>query len=504
MLPILLSLLPTVVSPDSVGVLARDPSTPPPAVKLWLSNSRQFREGERARVQVEARDDGYLVVINYDTEGRLRMLFPVDPREDNFIRGGRRYEVQGRGDRESFIVEGSGDGLVYAAISADPFRFEEFEAGGNWDYNRIYVKSESRDPEAEISDLLQRMTSDRGFDYDLLTYRVYGYRNYVNNNYYPRSGYYPSYGSSGWCDPWFPSYFRCPYYGRGWYLGFGYDWYDPWRYRYSYSPYSYYPYNYYPYAYNPFGYRPIIRDPNYKYPVIVGRPRGYTITRQSFGGSGALGGGGTAVAGTPRGGTSSDGVIYYRPRRHDPIDRPGQNGGNSDQPAGSEAGRGTAVTGGVPAQGGPARRSRPGSDGAYEGSIWNRDPGARGMEPGDRPRRDDVIGTGQGRSMIRPDGPQVDRPVITPDRERARPVFEPRSRDDLPPARRANDDGGGRSQPIGRGWDGPRGEVSRPRYEPRGESPRSSPPPRMESPRSAPPPASHAGGGSRSRPRGRG
>ena len=299
------------------------------------------------------------------------------------------------------------------------------------------------------------------------------------------------------CDPWFPSFFRCPYYGRGWYLGFGYDWYDPWRFGYSSYPYGYYPYSYYPYAYNPFGYRPIIRDPNYKYPVIVGRPRGYTITRRSFGGNGASGDGGTAVAGTPRNRTNSDGVTYYRPRRHDPADRPGQRAGTADQPGRADVGRGSTGGDRMPAERPPARRSRPASDGAYEGTIWNRDQGTRGVGLGERPRRDDATGTDQRaeRPMVRPDGP-----TVTPDRERARPVFEPRSRDDLP-VRRGNDEGARRA-PVGRGWDGPRGEVSRPRYEPRSESPRSSAPPRMEAPRSAPP-AAH-GGGTRSRPRGRG
>ncbi|MGE3616069.1 MAG: DUF4384 domain-containing protein, partial [Gemmatimonadales bacterium] len=211
----------------------------PAPIRLWVSNSRQFREGEKARVQVESRDDGYLIVFNYDTDGRLRVIFPIDPSDDNFIRGGRRYEIRGRGDRESFLVGSSGDGLVYAAISADPFRFDELEAGGNWDYTRASIDRESEDPEANITDLLQRMSTDRGFDYDLLAYRVYGdnYRYVARTDYWaPRPyGYWDDY----YCDPWYrPSRFGCRYYpAGGWYDGAGsYGdgswhnnwWYDPW------------------------------------------------------------------------------------------------------------------------------------------------------------------------------------------------------------------------------------------------------------------------------------
>ena len=145
---------------DTVGLVPVDPEaglvsagelTGAAPIRLWLSNSRQFREGERARIQVETSDDGYLLVFNYDTEGRLRVIFPVDPGDDNLVRGGRRYEVRGRGDRESFIVGRDGQGLVYAAVSADPFRIDEIQTGGNWDYTRLSIGEDSKDSEADNS-----------------------------------------------------------------------------------------------------------------------------------------------------------------------------------------------------------------------------------------------------------------------------------------------------------------------------------------------------------------
>jgi len=65
-------------------------------------NHDQFTSGDRARVYVQSAQDGYLVVLNADPDGRIRVLFPLDPRDDDFIRGGKRFEVRGRADRDAF------------------------------------------------------------------------------------------------------------------------------------------------------------------------------------------------------------------------------------------------------------------------------------------------------------------------------------------------------------------------------------------------------------------
>src|SRR5262245_28940681 len=182
-----------VIEPPATAAVAEAPP-----IKIWINNSRQFREGERARVQVETRDSGYLLVFNYDTDGRLRVLFPLDPRDDNFVRAGRRYEIEGRGDRESFVVGREGQGVVYAAVAAGPFRLAEVTNRNGWDYSRLDVGREAREPEGEITELVQRMSDDRGFDYDVLDYRVYGYRSYPVNAWYPRP-YWDDY----YCDYWY-------------------------------------------------------------------------------------------------------------------------------------------------------------------------------------------------------------------------------------------------------------------------------------------------------------
>src|SRR6266545_6410633 len=104
----------------------------PITVKL---NHEQFSRGDKARVYVQTAQDGYLVVLHADPEGRIRVLFPTDPRDDDFIRADRRFEVRGRGDRDAFQVEGDdGSGTVLAAVSSDPLNFDAFVRNDHWDF----------------------------------------------------------------------------------------------------------------------------------------------------------------------------------------------------------------------------------------------------------------------------------------------------------------------------------------------------------------------------------
>ena len=155
---------------------AAPPSAPrggdDPAIQIWINNDRRFLPGDHAKVQVRTREDGYLLVLHVDPDGHLRVLFPLDPKDDDFVRGGRKYEIRGRGGRESFTADdGKGTGTVYAAVSHDPFRFDEFVLGDHWDYRNLAPQRLPADPEQDLNDLVRRMV-DGSFDYDILTYTV--------------------------------------------------------------------------------------------------------------------------------------------------------------------------------------------------------------------------------------------------------------------------------------------------------------------------------------------
>src|SRR3990172_5875779 len=72
-----------------------------PQIELWSDrgDATADHRGERVRGYFRTDEDAYVTVLRVDTDGRVRLLFPEDPWEDNFARGGQAYEVGPRGGR---------------------------------------------------------------------------------------------------------------------------------------------------------------------------------------------------------------------------------------------------------------------------------------------------------------------------------------------------------------------------------------------------------------------
>jgi hypothetical protein len=253
LLPLLFSDLPA----TTAGTAQDDPP-----IQLWISNDRRFLPGDRAKVQVRTDYDGYLIVLHVDPEGRLRVLFPVDPDKDNFVRSGKKYEVRDRGGREAFEVDATGRGSVYAAVSRDPFRFDGLTVSDHWDYRAMAPARLGEDPEPELNELVQRMAQG-SYDYDVLGYDVISRSAYVSSS----SRYYGSLYDDDWCS------FSCgrPYFGYSPFrlsIGFFYG-----------RPYRHYYYDPYYYAYDPY-YNPFFYDPYYYAPAYYPR---YVYPRRYYG-----------------------------------------------------------------------------------------------------------------------------------------------------------------------------------------------------------------------------
>jgi len=256
MLPLLVSLVAS--APVHSGRAAVAIRSDDPPIKVSLNQDNYFQRGDRARVKIRTAEDGYVVVLRSDAQGRVRVLFPLDPTDDDFVRGGRTIEVRGRGDRESFYVDDSdGSGLVLAARSATPFKFDEFVRGDHWDYRVLTARDAGDDKEQALLDIVQRMSPDGHFDYDVAHYSVAAVDSYYSgyNHYYSpfgmRAGF--GYGYGG------------PYYR----YGFAYSsCYDPFFYDPFFCGASFYD----PFFYRPYGYRPFIYTGGF---VIYSRPRYY-------------------------------------------------------------------------------------------------------------------------------------------------------------------------------------------------------------------------------------
>jgi hypothetical protein len=148
------------------------PASADPPVHVWLSSDGNYAVGDRAKVYVRAAQDGYLVVLHAAPDGRVRVLFPLDPGDDQHVQGHKKYQIKGRGGHEAFRLDDStGHGTVLAAFATTPFRLDDFQQNGRWDLEALSNHSGTSDPEAELMSIVQRMQSpDTHFDYDVATY----------------------------------------------------------------------------------------------------------------------------------------------------------------------------------------------------------------------------------------------------------------------------------------------------------------------------------------------
>ena len=518
-----------------------------PAIRVWLNEDGRFQRGDRAKVYVRSRDDGYLVVLHLDPDNRLRVVFPLDPDDDNFVRGGKKYQILGRGERETFEVDvRSGRGTLYAAVSRDPYRWDRFVVGDHWDFAALNDVPLSRDIEADLNEFVRGIaTAD--FDYDFVDYDVYeriyasGTTHYASIHYSPSYSYGDPYYSS-WCR----GYWRCG--GSGLFIGIGIG--DPWWYS-PYGHYGYYPAGYYPYY--PY-YYPYRRYPAYYpyqpfYPYRYHDPYRYRGAGTYYAGGYYFGGHyaapwrtraderfySTGFAWRGRGATtdfaqagrfSGSPNTGFRGRGFDHGDATGSRpAGVTPRRRGAETpapnmtpvrteGRRPAATVPNPVRVGAGAEGREGGrvEGRRSGEVRDRTPAQprqrefldresddrrRGYETGviearPEPRARGPEGRGpsrersaaEDRGQVRGGGEREVRPEPRREAEpRERPQYEPR------PAARAE----------------PRREPrAEPRSEPRAEPRRGSPPPRMDAPRAEPRSAPRGHGGfSRGRPRGK-
>ncbi len=240
-------------------------------VQVWLNKQGHIWRGDRVRVYARAEVDGYLLILHAEPDGRVRVLFPLDPYHDTYVRGDRDFEIRGRGDREAFrVYESSGAGTVFAAFSRDPFDFSQFVQADHWDYRLLdaWRVTADLDPEAELTALVSEMAGGAHFDYDLTHYyvgeQVAGSSGYYGD-YYGSRYYRPYVGLSfGWWDPW---YWRVGFsWGRPYHWAYD-PWYDPWwdPYWYGYYPMRYRSHYYYGYDRYYYGGRSYYRYPRTYY-----------------------------------------------------------------------------------------------------------------------------------------------------------------------------------------------------------------------------------------------
>lgn len=155
-----------------------------PRIEVWSSHGDGvYTRGQGVRVYFRADQDAFVTLFRVDTDGRVRVLFPRDPAEDNFVRGGQDFEVQGNSGRDAFYVDDyAGVGYLFGVAAADPFEYSAIESGNHWDYRTIADGRVRGDPYVALTELAERIVPEgyADWDYDIVPY-------YVERQYdYPR------------------------------------------------------------------------------------------------------------------------------------------------------------------------------------------------------------------------------------------------------------------------------------------------------------------------------
>ena len=426
-----------------------------PRIEVWTNrdDAAVFTRGERVRVYFRLDQDAYVTIFRVDTDGRVRVLFPRDPWEDNFARGGRDFEVDGRvlGSDAFTIDDQPGVGYLFGVASSDAFVYDQIESGDHWDYRVIADGRVRGDPYVAMTDLAQRIVPEgyTDWDYDVVSYNVGQHYDY------PRFLCYDchSYVSYSYWNPYYDSCVR--------FRMFVYD--DPW----------YYPYRYYggsrvvfvrPFRPPP---RFIFKDWGADHPSregFVSRERERPVNDNTRRG----------VTGRDIGGLGSVPPPNVRDRRGRPGDDR-NNGGNDRGNNGNNHGNNDNNHGN---RGNDDRGNRGNDD---RGNRGNDDRGNRGnddrgnggrRQPSDQP-------------MVQP---PVDQPRVEPRRDEPRRVeprvVEPRSEPRRDEPRRVEPRNEPRNEPRSEPRRAePRNEPRsqpQPRAEPRRDPPREAPKPRTE------------------------
>jgi hypothetical protein len=202
-----------------------------PGIRVWTSRGDLFNRGDRVRVFFRTEYDAHVTIFRVDTDGRVRVLFPRDPNDDNWIPGGQTYQVSHYDRGLAFLVDDyPGVGYVFGVAAADPFDYGVVLAGDRWDARLGIEGRIHSDPLPELEEMATQMlpAGYPDFDTHLVPYYVEQHYEYPRFMCYDCHAYTPWYAwnpYSHWCsrftlvfysDPWYyyPSYwYPTRYYG---------------------------------------------------------------------------------------------------------------------------------------------------------------------------------------------------------------------------------------------------------------------------------------------------
>jgi len=199
----LVMLLLAVPAPADVQIGARIQIHPRPADDLQISiwpdrgEGASYAIGDPIAMNVEANKDCFLILYNIDTRGNLRILFPYDPWDDNFVSAGDVIRFPRSQDGYDWTVDGPA-GIEYVQAIATEFPIDppdwpvymrSVNHGGAIDHDPELRDFRAGNDRLDYIRMVNRKITGRYWDWcatDLATFHVYPrYYEKVNVDYDP-------------------------------------------------------------------------------------------------------------------------------------------------------------------------------------------------------------------------------------------------------------------------------------------------------------------------------
>ncbi len=157
-------------------------------VRIWAEADRdEFRGGDRVPLLFTTSEDAHVAVVHLDTDGNLDFVFPYDPRDSDFVQGGRVHALSRGGWNAPVSLRGSpGIGYFYIVASPDPLDYRAFEYGSRIGFSQLGGAVRG-DPFLALERVAELLVPDRGytpFADDVYSYYIGGRHAYPSYSCY--------------------------------------------------------------------------------------------------------------------------------------------------------------------------------------------------------------------------------------------------------------------------------------------------------------------------------
>ncbi len=150
-----------------------------PEPRIWLDRGVDpvLEAGDRVRIYYRTDADAYVAILQIDTDGTTRMLYPRSPTENHYARGDRDYRLLFPRSSYWNVDDRPGVGYFFVVTSPTPFDLSDFRYSyydGGWDLSAVGSTVYS-DPYVAMDDYVARLVPDWEYvDYglDFISYRV--------------------------------------------------------------------------------------------------------------------------------------------------------------------------------------------------------------------------------------------------------------------------------------------------------------------------------------------